>query len=112
MPILRVVPTAFEMFSGNTKQIDITVLDEDSVAVDLTGGSAKFTVSDKANTSELFSKVGVLPGSPSNLIEYTIAPADTESLAGVYYWEAEFTDVSGRISTIAYGSLTIRINNS
>lgn len=102
----------FEMFSGNTKPVRVDVLNQDGAAVDMTGASATLTVSAKPRSVALFTKAGSVSGTPINRIEFTIAPADTEALAGTYYFEVEVTDLSGRVSTVCVGYITIRANNS
>lgn len=112
MPVTAITPQNFEMFSGNTKPVTIDVLDQDGNAVDLTGGSATLTVSPSSTSAQTFQQAATLPGTPNNRLQFTIEPADTEALQGVHYWEAEFTDVSGRVSTVAFGAVNIKPNNS
>lgn len=107
----KVSPTNFEMFSGNTKPVVVDVFDQDENSVNLTGGSASLVLSKTKNSAALVTKAGVLAGSPNlNRVTFTLDPADTEALQGTYYYEVENTDVGGRISTVAFGSITIRSN--
>lgn len=99
------------MHSGNTKNVTVDVLDQDSATVDVTGGSASMVFAARRGGAPLFTKVGTLPGSPINRLQFTIDPADTEALEGAYHWEAEFIDTSGRVSTVAYGTATVIANS-
>lgn len=110
MPTTKLNPQNFEMFSGNTKPVAFDVIDHLDAPVDLTGASGNFALAKNSNGPALFTKAGTLPGSPNNRIEFTIAPADTDALAGTYYYECEVTDQAGRVSTIAFGSVNIKRN--
>lgn len=106
----RINPQNFDMFSGNTKPVAFDVIDQNDNPVDLTGASGVLAVGRNSGGAALFTKNGSLPGSPNNRIEFEIAPADTDALRGPLYYEAKVTDQAGRVSTIAYGQLTV-INN-
>ena len=48
----------------------------------------------------------VITDSPNGIIEISIAPADTDALAGDFYHELQMTQ-GGNISTVLYGQATI-----
>lgn len=98
------------MFSGNTKPVAFDVIDQSDNPVDLTGASGVLAVGRNSGSVALFTKTGSLPGTPTNRIEFTIDPADTDALRGALYYEAKVTDQAGRVSTIAFGQITV-INN-
>lgn len=106
----RLDPQNFDMFSGNTKPVIFDVIDQSDNPVDLTGATGELAVARNSGTPALFTKSGALPGSPNNRIEFQIAPADTDALRGSLYYECKITDQAGRISTVAYGQITV-LNN-
>ncbi len=111
MTITRVTPTNLEMFAGDTRVLHVTVLDQDSAVVDITGATVNFMVSKRRTTSPLFTKtVGsgvVISDGPNGEMDITLDPADTTSLKGAHYFECEVTDVSSRKTTVLYGTLSI-----
>lgn len=110
MPTNKLAAQNFEMYSGNTKPVAFDVVDQNDATVDVTGATGEFAVAKTSKGPALFTKSGSIPGSPINRVEFTIAPADTDALAGTYYYEVKLTDLAGRVSTIAFGSLNIKRN--
>jgi hypothetical protein len=115
--IQKLTPQRYELFSGNTGVFNVTVLDQDSVAQDITGASARFTVSRRAGDANPLIDLGVGTGiaitdATNGLVTITVPAADTEPLSGAYRWELEITDVAGRVATVAYGSITFITNTA
>ncbi len=108
MTVTKVVEQNFEMFSGDSKLLNVTVLDQDGTVVDLTGASASMTISETSKSAALVTKAGSIDVPLQGQLSFDLAPADTDDLAGVYYYEMQVTDVSGRKSTVAFGYVTIR----
>ena len=101
----------FLMWSGDDKTITVTVYDNDDVVVDITGATITWELSQNVDSTALISKTvgsGITLSDPTNGI-FTIAldPADTASLSGRYYHEAEITDAAGDVSTALVGHATI-----
>lgn len=112
MAKVKVTQSQLEMTSGNTKVVVVPVLDQDDNGIDITGVGAEFKVSKNPGSAALFTKAiadGIVLTTPDpGVLTITIAPADTQALAGTYYFELTITDPAGRISTIAFGSINIR----
>lgn len=108
MPSVKVVPYNFEMHSGDDKLITITVLDQDDVAVPLTGASISMVIAQRAGSAPIVTKAGTITDDLNGIFEVQLDAADTDSLAGVYHWEAQVTDVNTRKATVAYGSIEIK----
>lgn len=108
MTVSKVTATNFEMFSGDTKVLNITVKDEADVVVDITGATIDFTLSRKAGDTPTESIAGTVTNGPAGLCGVTLNPVHTENQRGAWYWEVQLTDLSLRVSTIAYGTVTIR----
>jgi len=102
--------TDFSMYSGDSKSLAITITDSDGVAVDLTGATVKYAIAASATaTTKLVSKQtgGLGITTASNVATVPLVPADTASLAGIYYQECEVTDTSGNVSTALVGTVVI-----
>ncbi len=117
MPRLKVIPTNFEMFSGNTRLLEVTVLDQDDAVVDLTGAQAvDYSLAKAAGKAAIFEKTlgtGVtITDAVNGVLQITLLPADTEDLRGTFYQELEVTDAAGRITTVLFGTVTIRVNTT
>ena len=102
------------MFSGNTRVLRVTVLDQDEVVVDITGATAEFIMAKRPGKSAVVTKtVGsgiVITDATNGLLEITLEPADTETLSGTFHHELEVTDLGGRKTTVLFGTVTVRLN--
>lgn len=100
----------FSMYSGNTKNILVSVTSDGGASVTLDGSSVKWTLKEH-DVSEAFllqktngSGVSFVGGQ----IKIALSPADTSALEGTYYHECELTDAIGNVSTIFEGYITIK----
>jgi hypothetical protein len=103
----------FEMHSGDTLTLNVTVQDAAGVAVDLTGATCTFGLSKQdaegmPKGSSLASPAVTIVNAASGNVSVAIAPTDTESLAGDYYHELQVVDASANVSTVLYGTATIQ----
>ena len=102
----------FLMWSGDNKTITVTVYDNDDVVVDITNVAITWELSQNVDSVALISKTagsGITLSDPTNgIFTITLDPANTGSLSGRYYHEAEITDLSGDISTVMVGHATIK----
>lgn len=104
----------FTIFRGDTKTLTYTIKDANDAIVDLTGGTAKWEAARSVNSAtkdiQKSTSSGIAIMAPtSGILVVTIDPADTASLGvGGYYHELEFTDASGRVSTVATGRMTLK----
>ena len=100
----------FEMRKGDTKILEFTVKDSDGAVVDITGATAKWEAAQAvtASTKDI-AKSGISPSDATNgKFQVTISPSDTSSLnPGRFYHEAELTDASSRVITVAVGQMTL-----
>lgn len=113
MAILRkLIDQNFEMHSGDTKDILVSVLDELDAVVNITGATAVFILSNNPYSAAIVTKSSgsgiVITDGPAGILTVSLDPADTAALAGSFYYEVELTDASGRVSTIVVGQINIR----
>ena len=99
----------FTMYSGDTQDITVTVVDDDSASVAMTGMSIEWVMARAPGQTAVVTKTTddsdiTISG---NTFSFTIDPADTTSLDGRYYHEAEATDGGGDIATVMVGWITI-----
>lgn len=96
-----------QIHQGDDQTARFTVTDEDGAAVDVTGGTFKFTVKaslDGANTFQLTSAGGDIDTSQeaSGIIDVVLEPADTATLSGLYFYDLEMT-LSSKVRTLRRG---------
>jgi hypothetical protein len=108
MSAVKVVPSNFEMFSGDSKLLIVDTLDQADAVVDITGATISMVISKRVGSSVLVTKAGTITDGVNGVFQVDLAPADTASLNGVHYFEMQMTDVSARVSTVVFGSLTIK----
>lgn len=108
------VTTNFTMYAGDTRRIEVTVV-EGSLPVDLTGATIRWGLSSDATNSgsvtvlkNIGSGIDLLDG-PGGRYLITLSPADTAaSVPGKYYHESEVVEADGTVSTVLIGFITIK----
>lgn len=117
MPVTKLTPQNFEVVSGNDKVINVTVLDEDGNAVDLSGSTIVWAVAiSEKSKSTIFSYT-----SPTNItitdasagkFRIDLEDTDTEALSIArikmdYYHEARVVSSGGKKTTVMVGTMTV-----
>lgn len=102
----------FEMMSGDTQVLEYEVLDEDGVAVNITDATIEWVLTASRNSATaLITKTTssgiVITNGPSGIFQVTLLPANTTSLSGIYYYEAEVTTTGNSVYTVSTGMATI-----
>lgn len=99
--------STIKLYRGDNYSYQITALDEDSVALDLTSASITFSVKstvDAASYEFQCTTAGgdvVLVTPASGIFRVDIAPADTQSMTpGSYVWDAQITLSGGEVYTV------------
>lgn len=107
----------FEMISGDTATITVTVDDGAGGVVDLTGATVTFAMSkdkpgSRFNATAKITKTvgdGVTLTDPTNgVMTVALDAADTDDLSGRYHYEIEVTDTSSNVATVTTGIITIK----
>lgn len=98
--------------AGDNMVITVTVTQAGS-AKNLTGATAINYKAYPLNSSTAVITKALLSGvtvtnAAGGIFTVTLAPADTTALCGDYRHEAEITDVSGNISTVMTGLLSVQ----
>jgi hypothetical protein len=94
----------FSMYQGETKNIIVTISNDDVINLDLTGSTVKWALVKSIN----FDSNVILKESPEilisgNKITIPLKPFDTENLLGKFYHACELTDVQGNVSVLFTG---------
>jgi hypothetical protein len=103
----------FEAYKGDTRNISVSVEDDDGAAVDLTGATIKWAAANTPTSVAVISKQtggsGIsITDASGGVFVITLQPADTASLrARTYYHEAQVTDAGGVISTVLTGKMKL-----
>ena len=97
--------------SGDSRRLQFTVTDAAGAAVDLTGATITWALATKLGGTTLLTKTigaGItVNGASAGQFYVAVDPADTASLAGTYYHEAEVVDALANKATVAVGTLTV-----
>lgn len=101
----------FTMYAGDSKTLVVTAKDEDGAAVDITDATIRWQLARSVSTTALVTKsigdgVTITDGS-GGVFEVELENADTESLKGEFYHEAEAILTDGTIATVLSGTATI-----
>ena len=103
---------SFSMYRGDTKSINLTVTDDDGVAVDLTGAEVWLTLKSavtEADPGVLQKKVTSHTTPLEGKTSITIDPADTDSVSpDDYLYDIQLKQAAGTISTLLQGAFKIR----
>ena len=102
----------FEMHAGDDKTLEVTVLDQNGVAVDISSSTIRWRASrSKTKTADIIKKTGgagISLSDPTNgVFTVTLDAADTESLTGIFYHEGQLTLPNGTLSTVLSGKMTV-----
>jgi hypothetical protein len=101
----------FTMRQGDSKLIHITVVDEYANLLDISGVDVSWIMYKRNPDNPTLQKTTVsgitLTVPVSGILTIRLLPSDTASLLGRFYHECEITDISGNISTVTEGCVTI-----
>lgn len=101
-----------EFYRGDDWKLDVTLKDEDGLAIDLTGATVFFTVKENesdADTSAVITEDVTSHTDPTNG-ETSIEVSDTETDdvdPGTYYYDIQVKTAAGNIQTVVKGTLTV-----
>ena|SRR5437764_15345572 len=107
--------TDFSMYSGETKNINITINEQDGVTpVDLTGATITWHLKGSLRSGNiLVSKDNnngiIITDTANGKIRVQLSPADTSGLNGIYYHVCEITDLIGDHSVVLIGKITVSV---
>lgn len=103
----------FQMYAGDDKTLQVTVVDEDGDPVNLTAASIKWQATRSLGKTSAISKTATAGGgititdASNGEFEVTLTAANTDGLSGTYQHEAEVTFVDGTKSTVLSGTMNI-----
>ena len=103
--------TNFVMTAGDDKTLVVTVKDANGTAVNITGASIKWQCARSFGKASDISKttssgISITDGA-NGVFTVTLTAANTESLRGNFYHEAQLTDSGGAISTVLFGTMKV-----
>lgn len=110
--------TDFEMFAGNSKLIEVTVRDDDGIAVPIDGAleivwrlaasSWKSATPPTAILTKRLSHGITIANADGGIFTVEIDPVDTDELAGSFYHEASVTLADNSFETVLTGKAKIK----
>jgi hypothetical protein len=92
----------FSVYSGNNKDITLTIKDEAGNTLPLNGATLRWMMTNGTTTV-----TKQYPNLSGNSCTIKLVPADTEGLSGNFKHEAELTDSLGNVSTVVTGTVSV-----
>ena len=85
--------------------------DENGDAINLTGAALYTTVKQNIDDTDANAKISsdltVTVPATSGIATWTIVPADTQYLSGLYYWDVQMKSAAGKITTLIRDMLEV-----
>ena len=85
--------------------------DENGDAIDLTGAvlytTVKQNIDDLDANAKISTTLAVTAPATDGIATWTIVPADTQYLSGLYYWDVQLKSVTGKITTLIRDMLEV-----
>lgn len=108
---MAAVDQNFEMYAGDSKEINVQVTDSGN-AKNIVGATIVWAMMNSPDNQNYIVKKstdgGILITDGENgRFRISLDPADTEEVTGGFYHEAELTDSFGNVSTILVGNAVI-----
>ena len=103
----------FEMWSGDHKNLQVTVYDGDGASIDLSGASVIWLMSEGVEGASLLKRStdsGCGISVSGSTFTVSLSPTHTSGSAGTLYHEAQVRDGFGNISTVMTGHATIHVD--
>ena len=103
---------SFTLQQGQNVELAIAVVDNDGVAVDLTGASARFALARNADATPLIDSDGATAtitfnDAANGLLSVYIDDTVTDDFYGDYYYEVKVTDISTNETIVTRGWITV-----
>jgi hypothetical protein len=103
----------FKIVAGDSKNITITITNDDGVGLNLLNATIKWVLKKSTkNTANVLLKTEIdgitITDSQNGVMQIKLLPSDTLELGGSrLYHECEVTDQSGNVSTVTSGIVSI-----
>ena len=85
--------------------------DENGDAIDLTGAvlytTVKQNIDDLDANAKISTTLAVTAPATGGIATWTIVPADTQYLSGLYYWDVQLKSVTGKITALIRDMLEV-----
>lgn len=94
-----------DLTSGDDVTLEVTVVNTDATAKDITGATITWELSRRAGTDAKITKTATITGATTGVFQ--VAVDSTGDLAGDYYHEAEMTESGGAVGTVMKGRVLI-----
>lgn len=108
---------SFPLQAGQDVDLNITVVDSDGVAKDLTGASLRFAMARGPGKTPVIDSAASpqtatysITDAANGLVTVSMADTITDSLSGDYYYEVKVTDGAGAESITNRGWITVELS--
>lgn len=100
-----------DMVRNDNRTFTLTFTDENGSAIDITGFTCFFTVKVSMSDADVDAKISKTWSShsdPTNgITTFSLVPADTTNLSGMYYFDIQIKDLSSKIYTPMIGYFNV-----
>lgn len=104
------------MRAKNTNIIDCNFIDTDEICINITGATIFLTIKNKTSDTDaaavLKKDITSLTAPLSGEAEIELTPTDTSSLLGNYIFDLKIKLSTGKIYTVAEGTMCFKLSNS
>jgi hypothetical protein len=96
----------YETSQGDDETLELTILDQDGVAINITNYGIKLTVWDPLTKEILITKTSAIPSEiqkvtpASGRADVYIASSDTVDMKGAYEFDVQLTSAGGAVQTV------------
>lgn len=102
----------YEFYRGDNEEITLVYKDDSGVVIDITGATAKTEFRQFIGGSVILTKTATIDGAAGEMV-FSFTTSDTIALAtnntvSRYVYDIELTDVSGVVTTLLAGSVTVQ----
>lgn len=103
--------TEIEVIRGDDVTLTLTFTDNDGNAIDLTSGTVFFTVKKKASDTDenalIKKNISIFSAPTTGIMNLSLTDEDTDLASGVYYYDVQFIDSAGSVSSVQRDRFTV-----
>jgi hypothetical protein len=97
---------AIEIFRGDTRILEIPIVDAANAPVDVTGWAFVLSLAKSLGGTPDVEVQGVITDAQGGLVQFELTPNDTDAV-GNYFYDVQATTPQGRVYTVDFGRIHI-----
>lgn len=104
--------TNLEIFRGDTKSYNLTFVDDDGAAIDLTNATIYFTVKTSPTVVDASASIQKIVTSHTDAVnglsQVSLTATDTNLTIGTYYYDIQLSLAAGDVITVVSGLFIVK----